>query len=100
MHREASQVTAGPWPPPPAEHDERVVRTLGLPGRDQERVTLRRVQLWGRPVEVDSAGRVWCACCWQLVDVGILGTPGNGHIVSPFAGVHGLRILPLPEHDD
>jgi hypothetical protein len=88
------------WPPPAADSDEYVWRTIGLPAQHQERVKLRRTKLWGRPVDVDAAGRVWCPCCWSLVDVETLGTPGNRHAASPFAGTYGVRILPIPESED
>jgi hypothetical protein len=87
------------WPPPEDDDTRWRWQPVGLSG-DGERVQLREVQLWGRRAEIDADGRVFCWCCWSLVDVETLGTPGNGHAASPFAGTYGVKIQRLPEAED
>jgi hypothetical protein len=66
-------------------------------------VRLRKVWLWGREVEIDDVGDVFCRCCWQCVSVRVLGRPGNGHHASPWPADPRMRSYgpgnPMPPDD-
>jgi hypothetical protein len=107
-----------PWPPRVAPGDVystvRVVDVLESPtgftingrliscGVERRRVVrdvrCRRVRLWGQLVWVDDeTGRVWCPHCWELLDVAVLGAPGNAHPVGLVA--RSGTLLPMPTDD-
>lgn len=64
---------------------------------DGSLVWVRGVWLWGRWVWVDERAWVLCGWCRELVDVVVLGTPGNGHGVSPWPSSREGQLLPMGE---
>lgn len=73
----------GTWPPAPAPGDEYADRPVRDHPEGVRRVPCRRVVLWGQPVWLhDATGRVWCPCCFTLVNVAELGRPDNSHPVG------------------
>lgn len=79
------------WPPPA---DERTVwSTLRMPKNSPlgDDVQVRTVRLWGRDVQVDERGLVWCPACHRFRSVEALGTRGNScpvGVIWPSGGVH------------
>lgn len=70
------------WPPP--VDDATVWRTVPL--RDGWAL-VRRVRLWGKLVDVDAQGRVWCQGCLEMLTTAQLLEPSSGHRASPEAVV-------------
>ncbi|WBC13442.1 hypothetical protein O7600_20140 [Micromonospora sp. WMMA1998] len=68
------------WPPPASASDRHERAPVLDDDTGQHRlVVLRVARLWGRNVLIDTAGRVHCDGCNQLVDVDELSRPDNGH---------------------
>lgn len=66
------------WPPP--ADSSTVWRRVRL---REGTARVRRVRLWGRDVEVDEAGKVFCDGCLGLLDPQELLRPGTGHRPRP-----------------
>jgi hypothetical protein len=70
-----------------------VWREVRLLDEERSLVRVRPVRLWGKAVEVDERGAVLCTHCRRLVDVEVLGRPGNAHPVG-LIWPSGVRAMP------
>jgi hypothetical protein len=77
----ASGVTI--WPQPPSTDSAWQVKPLAMlsTGGRAERVNVREVRLWGKPVLINESNEVYCLC-GRFVDVEELGQPQNTHPVG------------------
>jgi hypothetical protein len=54
------------WPPPAESEADWIERTVRVRGLSTETIRVRTVTLWGRRVEINADGDVWCPSCWDF----------------------------------